>query len=102
MAPAAAVPESQAVGRVQNTPKQQNTPIAATVNTTKAKVAGGAALLLGSAAAHAQEATGASAAFTEVQAAGTEMAGYAWPVVASITAALIGIKLFKKFANRAS
>jgi hypothetical protein len=76
--------------------------LAATVNTTKAKVAGGAALLLGSAAAHAQEATGASAAFTEVQTAGTEMAGYAWPVVASITAALIGIKLFKKFANRAS
>ena len=32
--PAAAVPESQAVGRVQNTPKQQNTPIAATVSTT--------------------------------------------------------------------
>lgn len=75
--------------------------LAATVNTTKAKVAGGAALLLASAAAHAQVA-GAEAAFTEVEAAGTEMAGYAWPVVATITAALIGIKLFKKFASQAS
>src|ERR1700733_857128 len=34
IAPAAAVPESQAVGSVQNTPKVQNTPIAATVSTT--------------------------------------------------------------------
>ena len=58
--------------------------------------------LMGSAAVHAQEATGAAAAFDEVSASGAEMAGYAWPVVASITAALIGIKLFKKFANRAS
>ncbi|MEA2119785.1 major coat protein [Halovibrio sp. HP20-50] len=69
---------------------------------TRGKVAGGAALLMGSVAAHAQEATGAAAAFDEVSASGAEMAGYAWPVVASITAALIGIKLFKKFANRAS
>src|SRR5580692_7683648 len=34
IAPAAAVPESHAVGNVQNTPKVQNTPIAATVSTT--------------------------------------------------------------------
>src|SRR5882757_11490199 len=32
IAPAAAVPESQAVGSVQNTPKVQKVPIAATVN----------------------------------------------------------------------
>lgn len=72
------------------------------VQSTQAKVTGGAALLMGSAASHAQEATGAAAAFSEVQSQGADMAGYAWPVVASITAALIGIKLFKKFANRAS
>ncbi|CAM3680423.1 MULTISPECIES: major coat protein [Halomonas] len=72
------------------------------VQSTQAKVAGGTALLMGSAAVHAQEASGAAAAFDEVSASGAEMAGYAWPVVASITAALIGIKLFKKFANRAS
>lgn len=69
--------------------------------TTRGKIAGGAALLMASAAANAQ-ATDASTAFSEVQSAGADMAGYAWPVVASITAALIGIKLFKKFANRAS
>ncbi|MFU1517906.1 major coat protein [Vreelandella alkaliphila] len=69
--------------------------------TTRGKIAGGAALLMGSVAAHAQT-TGAEAAFTEIETAGSEMVGYAWPVVASITAALIGIKLFKKFANRAS
>src|SRR5882724_5273866 len=34
IAPAAAVPESQAVGNVQNTPKVQKVPIAATVNAT--------------------------------------------------------------------
>src|SRR5262249_35797546 len=33
IAPAAAVPESQAVGRVQNTPKMQKMPIAASVST---------------------------------------------------------------------
>lgn len=65
------------------------------------KITTGAALLMGSAAANAQ-ATGAESAFTAIQDAGSEMVGYAWPVVASITAALIGIKLFKKFANRTS
>jgi hypothetical protein len=71
--------------------------------TTRGKVAGGAALVMSSATALAQTApAGAEAAFNEVQSQGADMAGYAWPVVASITAALIGIKLFKKFANRAS
>lgn len=69
--------------------------------TTRGKIAGGAALLMASAAANAQVAD-ASAAFTEIQSTGSDMAGYAWPVAAAITASLIGIKLFKKFANRAS
>src|ERR1700742_26509 len=34
IAPAAAEPDSHAVGNVQNTPKVQNTPIAATTSTT--------------------------------------------------------------------
>src|ERR1700761_8352700 len=38
MAPAAAVPDSHAVGSVQNTPKVQKTPIAATVSTTMVMV----------------------------------------------------------------
>ncbi|KFC49906.1 major coat protein, partial [Halomonas sp. SUBG004] len=44
----------------------------------------------------------ASAAFDAVAEQGTEMAGYAWPVVGAITASLIGIGLFKKFANKAT
>ena len=72
------------------------------VQSTKAKAVAGATLAMGAVgSAHAQV-TGAEAAFTEIQTAGSDMVGYAWPVVASITAALIGIKLFKKFANRAS
>ncbi len=75
--------------------------LAATLNGTKAKIVGGAALFMASAAAHAQEAA-ASAAFDAVAEQGTEMAGYAWPVVGAITASLIGIGLFKKFANKAT
>lgn len=72
------------------------------VQSTQAKVAAGATVAMGAVgSAHAQVA-GAEAAFTEVQSAGADMAGYAWPVAASITATLISIKLFKKFANRAS
>lgn len=69
--------------------------------TTQAKVVAGGSLFMASAAAHAQEAA-ASTAFDSVAEQGTEMAGYAWPVAGAITASLIGIKLFKKFANRAS
>ncbi len=69
--------------------------------TTQGKVVAGASLFMASAAAHAQEAA-ASAAFDAVAEQGTEMAGYAWPVVGAITASLIGIGLFKKFANKAT
>ncbi|HDZ48796.1 MAG TPA: phage coat protein [Halomonas sp.] len=69
------------------------------VQSTKVQAVTGATLAMAAVgSAHAS----AEAAFSEVSASGAEMAGYAWPVVASITAALIGIKLFKKFANRAS
>ncbi len=69
------------------------------VQSTKAKAVVGSTLAMGAVGnAHAS----AEAAFTEIQSEGAAMVGYAWPVVASITAALIGIKLFKKFANRAS
>lgn len=70
-------------------------------NRATTKVAMGTAVAL-TAIGTAQAQESAEAAFTAVQAEGSAMAGYAWPVVASITAALIGIKLFKKFANRAS
>ena len=77
-------------------------PLAATVNTTKAKVAGGAALLMGSAAVHAQEASSASTAFSDLQSQITEYSGNAWSVMIAVTATLLGMKLFRKMANRAT
>ncbi len=47
------------------------------------------------------EGNGAAAAFTAVGAQVTEYEGYTWPVILSVTGAFIGIKLFKKFVNRA-
>ncbi|WP_447554032.1 major coat protein [Vreelandella sp. EE22] len=76
--------------------------VSSAFRSTQAKLAAGTALVLGSAAAHAQEANGAAQAFSQVQSEVGEMAGHAWPVATAITASLIGIKLFKKFANRAS
>lgn len=69
--------------------------------TTRGKIAGGAALLMGSATANAQVAD-ASAAFTEIQSQATDMAASAWPVVVGVVGSLIAIGLFKKFANKAS
>lgn len=66
------------------------------------KIVGGAALLMGSAVAHAQEAPGASAAFTAISSQASDFAGDAWPVVIGVTSALVGIKLFKKFISRAT
>src|ERR1700679_2073587 len=57
IAPAAAVPDSQAVGSVQNTPKVQNTPIAATVSTTM--VMTGSLMVLEAANANAVSSNGA-------------------------------------------
>lgn len=70
--------------------------------TTRGKIAGGAALLMGSAAAHAQEASSAEAAFTELQTQASNMASNAWPVVVAVVGSLLAIGLFKKFANKAT
>ncbi|MEQ5183818.1 major coat protein [Providencia alcalifaciens] len=43
----------------------------------------------------------AEAAFTTLGNDAKSYLGYAWPIVVTITVGLIGIKLFKKFANRA-
>lgn len=69
--------------------------------TTRGKIAGGAALLMASAAANAQ-ATDATSAFTEMQSQASDMASSAWPVVVTVVGGLIAIGLFKKFANKAS
>ena len=58
--------------------------------------------LLVAGTASAQEATGASAAFGEIQSQVNELASDAWPVVIAVVGSLIAISLFKKFANRAS
>lgn len=44
----------------------------------------------------------AKAAFVQLGEDASQYSTYAWPVVISITVSLIGIKLFKKYANRAS
>lgn len=44
---------------------------------------------------------GAEAAFAAVGAQVTTYEGYAWPVILTFTGAVIGIKLFKKFVNKA-
>lgn len=74
------------------------------VHSTKAKVAAGSFMAVGMiGSAQAQEAgTTASAVFDQITAEATEMGGYALGAVAVITGSLIGIKLLKKFANRAS
>lgn len=46
--------------------------------------------------------TQAKAAFDTLTASATEMSGYAWALVVLIVGAVVGIKLFKKFVNRAS
>lgn len=44
----------------------------------------------------------ASAAMASIAAEATSLADAAWPIATGIVVAVIGIKLFKKFANRAT
>jgi len=44
----------------------------------------------------------AGAAVDAVELFATDMIAVAWPIVATITVAAIGIKLFKKFTSKAS
>lgn len=70
----------------------------------KAKLATGGAMILasGSALAEPEISSQAEAAFTQLQAQATELAGYAWPVVVTVVGALLAIGLFKRFANKAT
>lgn len=52
--------------------------------------------------ANATETTAAQDAIAAIETEAQTMIDAAWPVVTTIVAAVIGIKLFKKFANRAS
>lgn len=67
---------------------------------TQAGVAVSALVVAGSASA--TETTAAQDAIAAIEAEATTMIDAAWPVVVTIVGAMIGIKLFKKFANRAS
>lgn len=72
------------------------------------KIVAGSTLVIGSSAFAATSSSGsdaasqAKAAFDSLTSQATEMSGYAWALVVLIVGATVGIKLFKKFVNRAS
>lgn len=69
----------------------------------KAKVAAVGAIALGVVgSANAALPTDAQAAVDSVNTFATDMIAWAWPVVATVTVAAIGIKLFKKFTSKAT
>jgi hypothetical protein len=67
---------------------------------TKAAVVLGA--LMGSSSAFAALPAEATTALTSVTDFADSMIAAAWPIVGTITVATIGIKLFKKFTNKAT
>lgn len=64
------------------------------------KIVAGSTLVIGSSAFAAD--SQAKAAFDSLAAQATEMSGYAWSLVVLVVGATVGIKLFRKFVNRAS
>ncbi|WP_089138190.1 major coat protein [Vibrio rumoiensis] len=70
------------------------------VNTKTLSVVAVAAL--GSVGAHAELPAGAATAMAEVQTMVTDILAAVWPIVTALTVGFIGIKLFKKGANKAS
>ena len=69
----------------------------------KAKVAAVCASALGVVgSANAALPADAQAAVDSVNTFATDMIAWAWPVVATVTVAAIGIKLFKKFTSKAT
>ena len=67
---------------------------------TKATIILGA--LLGSATASAALPAEATAAFEAVNTFATDVLAAMWPIVTLVTVGFIGVKLFKKAANKAS
>lgn len=66
------------------------------------RVVVGVTALAGSAAAMATESSAGVTAISELEGEAASLISAAWPVATAIMAGMIGIKLFKKFANRAS
>jgi len=50
----------------------------------------------------AADESGASAAMASIKAEAASLASAAWPIVTAIVVAGIGMKLFKKFANKST
>lgn len=67
-----------------------------------AKILAGTTLVFSSLSFAAEGDSPAKAAFDSLTKDATEMTGYAWLLTVSIVGATVGIKLFKKFVNRAS
>ncbi len=68
----------------------------------KQKIAVSLLVALGAIATQAQAASPAETAMTAIGTEVTTLASAAWPIVTSLVIAFIGMKLFKKFANKAS
>jgi len=66
------------------------------------RVVAASGLLVMSGMAQASEPTGADAAWTQLETTAEDMLSNAWPIVIVITLGFIGIKLFKKGANKAT
>lgn len=62
----------------------------------------GAGLLMVGGAASASEPTGAAAAWADLETAANDALSNAWPIVIILTVGFIGMKLFKKAANKAT
>jgi hypothetical protein len=72
-------------------------------NDFKMKTAGVSVLIAASISnAHADLPVDAQAAVDSVSTFATDMIAWAWPVVATVTVATVGIGLFKKFTSKAT
>jgi hypothetical protein len=65
-------------------------------------VVGAGLLMVGGAASATPAPTGAAAAWADLETAANEALTNAWPIVIILTVGFIGIKLFKKAANKAT
>lgn len=63
-------------------------------------VAAGSVVVAG--AAHAELPTEVGAAFTTISTNYTDLSAAAWPIVGTVVGGFILLKLFKKFANKAT
>jgi hypothetical protein len=68
----------------------------------KQNVAVSLLVALGAVSTQAHAASAAETALTSIGTEITALSAAAWPIVTSLVIAFVGMKLFKKFANKAS